>query len=132
MNSGAPKQLPMVGWYDPKQLLRSAQEVAVSTLFGRHSDYRLIESLALSTMQPNEHDEIAESDEFWFDCVADTGDGWNPTYAIAYTIVQPTLRVRDPRGHEHLTQRGSVLVFAGDQVYPAASRTEYRQRLVAP
>ena len=36
----------MVGWYDPDQLARTAGEVIVSTIFGRHADHRLIEALA--------------------------------------------------------------------------------------
>lgn len=35
----------MVGWYDPLQLMRTGVEVFFSTLFGRHSDYRLMEAL---------------------------------------------------------------------------------------
>ena len=29
-------------------------------------------------------------DEIWFDYVADTGGGWNSTYAIAYHLTQPS------------------------------------------
>src|SRR6185436_15005925 len=35
----------MVGWYDPGQLMRTGVEVFFSTLFGRHSDFRLMEAL---------------------------------------------------------------------------------------
>lgn len=41
-------QLPMVGWYDPAQLARTGIEVAISTVFGRHSDHRLVEALSAS------------------------------------------------------------------------------------
>ncbi len=37
---------PMVGWFDPGPLLSTGLNVLVSTLFGRHSDYRLLEALA--------------------------------------------------------------------------------------
>ena len=40
-----PERMKMVGWYDPVQLARTGVEVAVSTLFGRHSDQRQIEAL---------------------------------------------------------------------------------------
>ncbi len=36
----------MVGWFDPGPLLVTGFDVLVSTLFGRHSDYRLLEALA--------------------------------------------------------------------------------------
>ncbi|HET7057838.1 MAG TPA: hypothetical protein VFI05_03840, partial [Nitrospiraceae bacterium] len=35
----------MVGWYDPGQLLRTAGEVAISTIFGRNADQRVIEAM---------------------------------------------------------------------------------------
>ena len=40
------EQLPMVGWYDPRQLIRTGIQVAISTIFGHHSDRRLVEALA--------------------------------------------------------------------------------------
>ena len=38
--------MPMVGWFDPGPLFATGFNVLVSTLFGRHSDYRLLEALA--------------------------------------------------------------------------------------
>ena len=35
----------MVGWYDPGQLLQTAGQVVVSTIFGKNSDQRMIEAL---------------------------------------------------------------------------------------
>ena len=35
----------MVGWYDPSQLVQTGVKVAVSTVFGRHADSRVIEAL---------------------------------------------------------------------------------------
>ena len=60
--------------------------------------------------------------EFWMDFVADTGDGWNSTYAVASAVAQPELSSANSKGTEHRTVRGRLLVFGGDQVYPAASR----------
>ncbi len=37
---------PMVGWYDPFQLARTAVDVVISTIFGKNADYRLMEALA--------------------------------------------------------------------------------------
>lgn len=140
----------MVDWYNPVQLARTAGEVAISTLFGRHSDYRLIEALADPSERPTfydhtyyykrgRHDEYhldldrpREDDrEIWIDYVADAGDGWNPTYAVAYQLAQPTLKLKVSNdAREHLTQRGEILVFGGDQVYPVASRENYQTKLV--
>ena len=40
------KRWPMVGWYDPLQLVKTGIEITVSTIFGRHSDQRLVEAMA--------------------------------------------------------------------------------------
>ena len=40
------KKTKMVGWYDPLQLLRTASEVLISTIFGKHADLRLMEALS--------------------------------------------------------------------------------------
>ena len=39
-------RLCMVGWYDPAQLFRTGIQVIVSTLFGRHSDARRLDTLS--------------------------------------------------------------------------------------
>lgn len=145
------KQLPMVGWYDPRQLVRTATQVAISTIFGRHSDRRLVEALA--SARPEMYDytyhyrddgrEVCEMDqtrpreEIWIDYVADLGEGWNSTYAVAYHVAADSreLHYTDAQSGAKLsvtTRRGDVLVFGGDEVYPVADRLEYEQRLVKP
>src|SRR3954466_4784829 len=95
------KQLPMVGWYDPRQLTRTSIQVAISTIFGRHSDRRLVEALAAGR-RPEiydytyhykddgralcEIDKTHRREEIWIDYVADLGEGWNSTYAIACAL----------------------------------------------
>ena len=119
----------MVGWYDPRVLLQSAWQVAIANIFGRHSDTRLIE--ALSTQPQKEFDYSQETGEFWFDFVADTGDGWNSTYAVAEALARPTLEV-ELDGVKETTQAGRVLVFGGDEVYPYPTRSEYEVRTEGP
>ena len=127
------KRMPMVRWYDPLQLIRTGMEVAASTLFGRHSDFRLLEALAAPGVQfDDDWGNLRADESLWIDYVADVGDGWNSTYAIACALAQPALTLKDDQGNSHETKRGSILVFGGDEVYPAASRTEYKQRLVGP
>lgn len=64
--------------------------------------------------------------DFWFDFVADTGDGWDSTYAVATALSLP----HSLQGAE--TCPGELLIFGGDEVYPTASRMVYEQRLVEP
>src|SRR5262249_7316809 len=105
---------PMVGWYDPGQLPRTGVKVLVSTLCGKTADLRLTEALAVPASVSDTYDhtafwvDVGEDDErieptrprsgIWVDYVADVGDGWDSTYAIAYLLAQPTLEVKDPRG----------------------------------
>jgi hypothetical protein len=111
----------MTGWFDPKVMSQSAMMLATANIFGRHSDTRLIE--ALGSQPQGVFDYSAHAGDFWLDYVADLGDGWNPTYAIA-----------DALSVENLldTSRGSVLVMGGDQVYPYPSREAYVRRTETP
>lgn len=125
----------MVGWFDPGPLLATGLDVLISTLFGRHSDYRLLEALAAGGgNEIYDYSKTAEGsgDEMWLDYIADTGDGWNSTYAVAYWSSRPRLTVRTSFGAPFETRAGNLLLFGGDQVYPAASRRDYHDRLVKP
>src|SRR5688572_25036395 len=130
MTSGRPvRKRSMVGWYDPRVLMHSAYQIAIANIFGRHSDPRLIEALA---SQPQAEFEYSQQQgEFWFDYVSEIGDGWNPTYAVADAIAQPTLQV-EHLGLRETTRAGQVLVFGGDEVYPYPSRIEYEVRTETP
>ena len=105
-----PAMSPMVAWYDPRQLARTAVEVVVSTIFGRHSDYRITEAL----VPPDENDDVFGDEAgappdadgiydyslgqtMWLDYISDTGDGWDSTYSVAYYASQPQLIVA---GHD--------------------------------
>ncbi|WP_437290477.1 metallophosphoesterase [Sorangium sp. So ce406] len=118
----------MTCWYSPFQLARSALDMTVSRLMGARGDFRLLEAIA--GPQPPFDFAVrsgAARDELWLDYVADTGDGFNPTYAIASVLARPALSLG---GRE--TRRGEVLIMGGDQVYPSATRQAYWTRLVEP
>ena len=129
------ERMPMVGWFDPAQLLSTGVKTLFSMIVGERSDRRLM--LALSSREDNVFDYTGVGasgntrDELWLDFICDTGDGWNPTYAIAYAASQPRLVVRS-EGKDIVLPRADVLVFGGDEVYPAPSREEYQRRLVVP
>jgi len=140
-----PPTTPMTGWFDPKQLLHTGIQALVSTVIGAHSDRRLVEAIGrhdhgyydytchftegeAGALRPN----VARPrSELWIDFVADTGDGWNSTYAVARAVAQPQLLVSDGQT-VHRTERGGLLVFGGDEVYPTPSRKAYERRLLAP
>jgi hypothetical protein len=118
----------MVRWYDPGQLLSTGIQVLISTALGQRFDYRLMED-APGLRLPFSFTEWEgkEKDGFCFDYLADTGDGWNSTYAVASLVAQDKLTV----GGETLL-RGKFLILGGDEIYPVASRQNYAERLVAP
>jgi hypothetical protein len=137
-------QLPMVSWFDPAQLIDTGLKSVISQVIGQRSDRRLLQALAARRNEPFDYtvgyreigDRVEEDpaqprEEIWIDYIADTGDGWNSTYAIAYCAAQPALNVALD-GHSFETRRGDLLVLGGDQVYPAPSRAEYRDRLLVP
>jgi hypothetical protein len=118
-----PKRPDMVGWYDPAQLLRTGVQTVLTEAFATRADFRLL--LALGEAQ--ETRSFADRDAFWFDYVADTGDGWRPTTTVLHALAQPAIEVAG----ESLP-RGDLLVMGGDQVYPAGSVALYEERLVSP
>lgn len=134
------KRMPMVGWFDPGQLIQTAIRVLISTLFGEFADRRE----AFAAANPIKDDKLDErcdyatrcpGGDFWLDYVADTGDGWNPTYAIARLLAAKELHPREKEGGTPLEAglpRAQVLVLGGDQVYPTASQEEYDNRFVYP
>ena len=94
----------MVGWYDPLQLLDAGMKSLVSGLIGERSDQRIVQALAARRPEYYDYtyhyrdgregpyvDATRPRKEIWIDYICDTGDGWNSTYAIAYTAAQPVL-----------------------------------------
>ena len=115
----------MVGWFDPGKLVATGIDVVISTALGRRADYRLMESVGLG--EPPFSYRAWQGTDFYWDYLADTGDGWNSTHAIASLVAQPELSVDG-----EVLPRGRFLLLGGDEVYPVASRIGYAERLVAP
>ena len=125
----------MVHWFSPTVLLKVVKNVIASTLFGQYADRRLVRA-ALDVVEPEswsartggEGGICADVDgPVWLDYVADLGDGFDSTYAIAYLLGQREITVdgaKLPRAH--------CLVMGGDQVYPDASRDDYQKRMQRP
>jgi hypothetical protein len=122
-----PTRLPsdrmrMVRWLSPRGLFFLALDVVVSGLFGKYADKRELEGAI-----PEEPFAV-EGTSVWIDYIADVGDGWNSTATMAWLLTQEHLTIEPP--HEDLmTERGSVLIMGGDEVYPKASEDQYRRRL---
>lgn len=60
------------------------------------------------------HTHFSDREEFWFDFMADTGDGGNSTYSIARLLAQPSLRSKNKLKEYKDLPRGTLLVIGGD------------------
>src|SRR5438270_4886178 len=122
-----PDRRPMVGWYDPGQLINTGVQVLASDLIGTRFDARHEEALTAEKNEAPIDYRTPDAADFWFDFMADTGDGWDSTFRMASLVSQPILEVNGKS-----LPRGRFLLLGGDEIYPTASKQEYLDRLVAP
>ena len=116
---------PPVQWLSPGELARTGLQVAMAEGIGAYLDKR--EHQIFFSDEAFAEDEGRH--ELWLDYVADTGDGFHATYAVAYSLGQESLTVD---GVEQPLPRAQVLVLGGDQVYPTPSPANYDDRLRGP
>jgi len=126
----------MARWFDPVLLLKLLNNVFLSSIFGQYADRRLIIA-ALDTVPLDEHVRRAEAfrqrlttnqdGSVWIDWVADLGDGFDSTYAVASLLSRKELKVG-----ETPLPRGQALIMGGDEVYPTATRQAYSNQLRQP
>lgn len=98
------QRFPMVRWFNPILLAKLGWEVVVSALFGQYADQRVTQSVmddvpkdrhvarADMTKPPRKNaDPVLMPDgegAVWIDYVADLGEGFNATYAIASLLAR--------------------------------------------
>ena len=118
-----------VRWLSPVQLLRTALQALLASVFSTFTDKR-----ELHRMFPADPLELpADADGgCWVDYTADTGDGFDSTYTVASLLAARELEVSGPADERHTLPRGGLLVLGGDEVYPAASSQRYEDRLKGP
>ena len=109
----------MVEWYHPYQLLLTGLQVLVFDFVGQG---RAMEEAARSKEIIN----FAERSELWFDYVADVGDGWASTFAVASLLARDSLELKG-----QVLERGPLLLMGGDQVYPVPTARNYRERFLS-
>jgi hypothetical protein len=132
------KEYPdMVRWFSPVVLAKTVNKVIASTLFGQYADRRLIHA-SLDKIEGKEAvlARCGDGSTFctdqdktvWVDYVADLGDGFDSTYAVAYLIGRKGLALPGVG----TLPRAQCLIMGGDQVYPDASRYDYEKRMQRP
>src|SRR5206468_3474335 len=92
--SFAPKRR-MVSWFDPRLLAVTGYQAGVSAVFGKWADARHVEAIdqpdtILSDIR------LGISEETWVDFVADPGDAFGPTFAVAAALAQRELTPEIP------------------------------------
>lgn len=121
-----PHERHPVAWYQPDVLWTAARQVLSSLDQLRNRDGRESQPLPLVVIDRSQPEAAGDfKGEFWFDFIADTGDGGNAVYAVAKTALADELTLDGQR-----LPRGELLLFGGDLAYPAASTEDYRYRFV--
>eukprot|EP00547_Thalassionema_nitzschioides_P009961 CAMPEP_0194229198 /NCGR_PEP_ID=MMETSP0156-20130528/43766_1 /TAXON_ID=33649 /ORGANISM="Thalassionema nitzschioides, Strain L26-B" /LENGTH=920 /DNA_ID=CAMNT_0038961739 /DNA_START=678 /DNA_END=3440 /DNA_ORIENTATION=- len=64
---------------------------------------------------------------FWFDWMADCGDGFNSSYQVARLLAQQDITV-EHNGVKKKLPRGDFLVLGGDLAYPEPNERSYEKR----
>ena len=105
----------MVRWYQPLLLLRIGARALLATVIGGLADNRELQATD-SRDQSNQWTFDTKDNELWVDFIADTGDGWESSFAIASTAAQSAVLVDGER-----LPRADLLLFGGDLVYPDPS-----------
>jgi len=123
-----PRKLPMIRWYQPLLLLRIGVRALLATVVGQIVDNRELQAMD-SRDQTNRWDfrDKATGDDLWIDFIADTGDGWDSSFAVASAAARPEI-VTDSKS----LPRADLLLMGGDLVYPDPSREAYQDRMVRP
>lgn len=131
-----------VKWFDFTGLLNSFRMVSLSADILSIIDKREVQT-ALGKDSGNElidNDFNASKDEFWFDFIADTGDGFDATTSVFYHLTRDSYRYsfKNDKDRDHpeegdiILKKGSTLVVGGDLVYPVGSEIHYRDRFKGP
>jgi hypothetical protein len=126
------QQRRMVHWFNPPHSIRIGIESFIGVLFGPFTDRREMQAALgpRQTIYPYEEDQGSRK-EFWLDFIADTGDGWNSTYTMAWLLAQPSLTFTHQE-QSLVLPRGRILIMGGDEVYPIANEDQYRYRTKGP
>ena len=128
----------MVHWYDPLLLIRTGIRSLLATSVGQITDNREMQTAA--PRGPASISDYSDNAEIWLDFVADIGDGFQSTHAIATCLASPELIAgvsANPSSQEQATQsvqlpRADLVVCGGDLVYPDPSIATYMEATFEP
>ncbi|KAJ0770226.1 hypothetical protein HanPI659440_Chr07g0254801 [Helianthus annuus] len=115
------KFLDMVPWYSgtSSDLFKTAFDLLVSvTVFMGRFVMRMMQAAMNGTRAGAKqedflYDHFKEKDNFWFDFMANTGDGGNSSYSVARLLAQPSLDGRT-KDYSIKLPHGDLLLIVGD------------------
>jgi hypothetical protein len=116
---------PMVGWFDISQLAKTGIKSVISGVFGTFADKRE----TLGALNKETYFDYSSNPELWVDYMSDTGDGFDSTYSMAHLLAQNELKVE---GIPNALPASKIVILGGDQVYPSATRSDYKNRFEGP
>ncbi|QBQ56624.1 hypothetical protein E3U44_16585 [Nitrosococcus wardiae] len=134
-----------VAWLFGRQLIAGLKWIAIYAFFGDKLDSR-----DWMRAEVNErHGEAPEGEAFWFDYLADSGDGQCATYNIAYLCMHDlwipkensapdlnketkTVSLADDTGNAFKLPRGEFLFVGGDTAYHIADYATLAERFQRP
>ena len=134
-----------IAWLHPIELLRTGYNVWLSTIAVEYIDRREMLAALQNIKIPDDGlpPAVLERGEtidavyppaqhhagLWLDFVADIGDSWEATHAVATLLAARELRVQ---GHAEPLRPADIVVLGGDLVYPTPNRERYRRRTREP
>ena len=149
----------MVRWFAPTEIVRGAYGEFFGRLFGSYADSRETQAALrepvvhhaqgpipggrLGSIDPDNflifcNDQLPyqtasdRTGDLTVDYVADVGDGFSPTFAVARQMAEPTTAVGVDGETALVLPKGDLIIMGGDEVYPAAGAEHYRDRTIGP
>ncbi|GAA4929901.1 calcineurin-like phosphoesterase family protein [Actinomycetospora succinea] len=122
----APRKLPAVRWLSPTELIRTGVTVLLGSTVAAYADKRDVMAGTTFAQHLAVYD-VGDGEDFWFDFLCDTGDGFRAMATVATLLGAPEVAVDG-----EVLPRGRVLLMGGDEVYPVAGTLAYELRLESP
>lgn len=144
--SGPPRRSKWFSFREPlpyrKKMVRWLDLVEMAKTFGAgfRSDRSLFPDghpTPDESLEPTDVFTARPGVDFWFDYIADIGDGFDGSAPVAWLAGRQSISIPDDRSGEmpsppaHMP-RGQLLVFGGDEVYPYATARAYQEQTVLP
>lgn len=134
-----------VEWFNLAGLINTFKRVSLSSETLSIIDKREVESNFGDRFQDVPYKRQKDKKEFWFDFVADTGDGFDETTTVFYALTRDEMSYsldvddakienisKEERKKIYELERADLLVIGGDLVYPDATEENYINRFKGP